>query len=128
MSTEASSGTRPSIRWARRSETTPFSPLPGIEVRPVIGEALMTCWITIEPGAEIPEHAHVNEQLGVVIDGSVTVTANGESRTLEIGDAYLVSPNAIHSGLAGPEGVVLVETFVPVRDDYKRAWEAAGGR
>jgi quercetin dioxygenase-like cupin family protein len=117
----------PMIRWARRSETSAFSPVSGISVQPVIGDAMMTCWIAMEPGAVVAEHSHPNEQSGVVIEGSVTITAAGETRTLEAGDAYLVTSNVPHRGVAGPQGVLLVETFVPAREDYVRAWKAAAG-
>jgi quercetin dioxygenase-like cupin family protein len=119
---------KPPVIWARKSETAAFSPAPGIQVQPVIGEALMTCWITMEPGAVVAEHSHVNEQLGVVIDGSVTITAAGETRTLEAGDAYVVAPDLPHHGVAGADGVVLVESFVPIREEYRRAWEAVAGQ
>ena len=115
------------VTWARRSEVPPFSPAPGIEVQPVIGEALMTCWIAMEPGAEVVEHSHLNEQLGVVVEGSITLTAGGESRTAVVGDAYVVPPHMAHSAVAGAEGVLLVETFVPVREEYERAWRAVAG-
>jgi quercetin dioxygenase-like cupin family protein len=47
-------------------------------VQPVIGESLMTCWIAMEPGAVVAEHSHPNEQLGVVVEGSVSITAKGK--------------------------------------------------
>lgn len=115
----------PPVIWARRSETAAFSPAPGIRVQPIIGESLMTCWIDMEPGAIVAAHSHPNEQLGVVVEGSVTITANAETRTLEVGDAYAVTPNLRHQGVAGPNGAVLVESFVPVREDYVRAWQTA---
>ena len=123
--TAASGEKRAHAIWARRSETVPFSPAPGIEVRPIIGDSLMTCWISIAPGAVVPTHSHINEQCGVVIGGSVTVTAAGETRTLEVGDAYVVTPNLVHEAVAGPEGVVLVEIFSPVREEYRKLWEEA---
>ena len=128
MATESgggASGTTSPVSWVRRAETTPFSPAPGIEVRPVIGGSLMTCWIDFAPGAEVPVHSHINEQLGVVIEGSITITVGNEERRLEVGDAYVVAPDIPHRAVAGPNGVVLVETFVPVREDYRRAWEEA---
>jgi quercetin dioxygenase-like cupin family protein len=115
------------IRWARRAETTAFSAVPGITIQPVVGDAMMTCWIAMEPGAVVAEHSHPNEQSGVVIEGSVTITAAGETRTLEVGDAYLVTSDVPHRGVAGPQGALLVETFVPAREDYVRAWRAAAG-
>jgi unsaturated pyranuronate lyase len=113
--------------WVRRSEVPPFSPAPGIQIQPVIGESLMTCWIAMEPGAVVAEHSHTNEQLGVVVEGSVTLTAAGESRELVVGDAYLMPSDLAHSGVAGADGVLLVETFVPVREEYAKAWRAIAG-
>ena len=72
----------------------------------------------------VVEHSHPNEQLGVVVEGSVTITAAGETRTMVVGDAYVVPSDLVHEGVAGPEGVVLVETFVPIREAYREAWEA----
>jgi hypothetical protein len=37
------------------------------------------------PGAELPEHRHVNEQFGMVIEGSVVFRVGNESRTVEPG-------------------------------------------
>ena len=120
----AGSGAERRATWVRRSEVPPFSPAPGIQIQPVIGDALMTCWITMEPGAIVAEHSHANEQLGVVVEGSVSITAAGETREMTVGDAYVMPSDLAHSGVAGAEGVLLVETFVPVREDYARAWRA----
>jgi quercetin dioxygenase-like cupin family protein len=118
-----SSGAK-SVTWVRRSQLPPFSPAPGIQIQPVIGESLMTCWIAMEPGAIVAEHSHVNEQLGVVVEGSVSITAAGETREMVVGDAYVVPTGLAHSGVAGAEGVLLVETFVPIREEYAKAWRA----
>jgi len=120
----SSSGAAKGVTWARRSQVPPFSPAPGIQVQPVIGESLMTCWIAMEPGAVVIEHSHPNEQLGVVVEGSVSITAEGETREMVIGDAYVVPSDMAHSGVAGADGVLLVETFVPIREEYARAWRA----
>jgi quercetin dioxygenase-like cupin family protein len=119
-----SSGATKGVTWARRSEVPPFSPAPGIQVQPVIGESLMTCWIAMEPGAIVAEHSHPNEQLGVVVEGSVSITAAGETREMVVGDAYVVPMDLAHRGVAGAQGVVLVETFVPIREEYAKAWRA----
>lgn len=123
--TDSTTGTSPRITWASRVGTVPFSPAPGIEVRPIVAQSMMTCWITIDPGVEVPRHAHVNEQCGVVIEGAVTISAAGEQRTLGAGEAYVVASYEEHEAVAGPNGVVLVETFTPVRDEYRRLWEEA---
>ena len=87
------------IAWVRRDDTPPFSPAPGIQMQPVIGEKMMTCWITMAPNAVVAEHSHLNEQLGVVAEGTVTLTAGGESRTVALGDAYIVPPHLPHSAV-----------------------------
>ena len=124
MKASVGSGAAKSVTWVRRSQLPPFSPAPGIEVQPVIGESLMTCWIAMEPGAIVAEHSHVNEQLGVVVEGSVSITAAGETREMVVGDAYVVPTDLAHSGVAGADGVLLVETFVPIREEYAKAWRA----
>ena len=85
---------------------------------------MMTCWIAMEPGAVVAEHSHPNEQLGVVVEGSVSITAEGETREMVVGDAYVVPKDLPHRGVAGAEGVLLVETFVPIRKEYAKAWRA----
>ena len=78
----------------------------------------------MEPGAVVAEHSHPNEQLGVVVEGSVSITAEGETREMVVGDAYVVPKDLAHRGVAGSNGVVLVETFVPIREEYAKAWRA----
>ena len=60
----------------------------------------------------------------MVVEGSVTITAAGETREMLTGDAYVVPSNLAHQGVAGANGVVLVETFVPIREEYAKAWRA----
>jgi quercetin dioxygenase-like cupin family protein len=124
MNASVGSGAAKSVTWVRRSQLPPFSPAPGIQIQPVIGESLMTCWIAMEPGAIVAEHSHVNEQLGVVVEGSVSITSAGETREMVVGDAYVVPSDLAHSGVAGADGVLLVETFVPIREEYAKAWRA----
>ena len=122
--TGATSSGAKGVRWARRSEVPPFSPAPGVQIQPVIGESLMSCWIALEPGAVVAEHSHPHEQLGVVVEGSVSLTVGGERRELVAGDAYVVPSDVVHGGVAGADGVLIVDTFVPVREEYAKAWRA----
>jgi unsaturated pyranuronate lyase len=114
--------------WVRREDIPAFSPGPGFYIQPVIGETVMTCWTALDPGAVVPSHNHVNEQLGVVIEGSIDLTVSGETRTVGAGEAYVVPPYAFHSAIIGDDGVLIIETFVPVREDYVKAWQAAAGQ
>jgi quercetin dioxygenase-like cupin family protein len=86
------------VQWIRRADTAAFSPAPGMRVQPIVGHALMTCWISMNPGAVVVEHQHVNEQIGVVVEGSLQITIDGETRAAMVGDAYVVPPHVVHSG------------------------------
>jgi quercetin dioxygenase-like cupin family protein len=51
---------------------------------------------------------HVNEQLDVlyvVVDGSLTLTVDGEPQELRVGEATIVAKGARRSVVAGPDGV-----------------------
>ncbi len=74
--------------------------------------------IELEPGAEVPEHSHDNEQLGVLIAGSLSFTIGGEHGEVRPGSFWRILANVPHSVVAGPEGAVAVEVFAPPRNEW----------
>ena len=46
--------------------------------------------VDLGPNVRVPEHHHENEQLGIVIQGSVTFTIGAESRVLGPGETYVI--------------------------------------
>jgi quercetin dioxygenase-like cupin family protein len=90
----------------------------GVSGRVVHGERVTFALVELDPGATVPEHSHDNEQLGIVIVGSLTFTVDGDTRELGPGQAWCITKNLPHSVVAGPDGAVLVEVFSPVRDDW----------
>ena len=50
----------------------------GYLARAVHGERLTFAVVEAEPGAELPEHHHGNEQFGMVIEGSVIFRVGDE--------------------------------------------------
>lgn len=97
------------------------SPLPiweGLIARPVEGEQSTLAVIELEPNVSVPEHSHANEQLGVLISGSMTFTVGGEVKTLGPGETWRILGQVPHSVVSGPDGAVLVESFAPRRDDW----------
>ena len=58
----------------------------GIVARSVRGERMTFAVVDLEPGVTAPEHRHGNEQLGLVLRGSVTMVVDGEARTLHAGE------------------------------------------
>ncbi len=90
----------------------------GVLGRTVHGERVTFSLIELDPGVSVPEHSHENEQLGMVLSGSLRFTAGGETRELGPAEAWCITKHVPHSVVSGPEGAVLVEVFSPVRDDW----------
>jgi quercetin dioxygenase-like cupin family protein len=90
----------------------------GVVARSVTSERMTLALIELEPNAVVPEHSHENEQLGIVIEGSLTFTVGDETRELGPGQAWCITKYVPHSVVSGPDGAVLVEVFSPVRDDW----------
>ena len=91
----------------------------GIAVRAVHGDELTLALVELDPGVHLPEHMHANEQMGIVIEGSITFTVGGETRELGPGGTWRIPGDMPHSADVGPEGAVVVDVFAPVRDDWK---------
>jgi quercetin dioxygenase-like cupin family protein len=92
--------------------------LDGYLVRGVHGRQATLSVVEIEPDAELPEHQHVNEQLGMVIAGSLHFRIGDEERDVGPGEIWAIPGNTPHSARGGPEGAVVVEVFAPSRSDW----------
>jgi len=90
----------------------------GVLARAVTGERLTLAVIELDPGAVVAEHSHDNEQLGIVLSGSMVLRVAGEERELGPGETYAVGPNTPHQAVAGAEGAVVIDVFAPRRDDW----------
>jgi quercetin dioxygenase-like cupin family protein len=99
-----------------------IAPLPvwdGLLARAVLGEQSTLAIIELAPNISVPEHSHANEQLGVLIAGSMTFTIDGEVKELGPGETWRILGHVPHSVIAGPSGAVAVESFAPRRDDWE---------
>jgi quercetin dioxygenase-like cupin family protein len=91
----------------------------GISARAVNGERLTMAVVDLDPGAALPEHKHENEQLGFVVDGSITMRIGTEKKELRAGDVYVITSGVPHDAVAGPQGCTVTDVFAPVRSDWK---------
>ncbi len=90
----------------------------GVTVQAVEGARTTLAVIDLEPGAHVPEHRHDNEQLGVLIRGSMRFRIGDETRELGPGHTWRILSNVPHEVTAGPQGAVAIESFTPVRGDW----------
>jgi quercetin dioxygenase-like cupin family protein len=99
----------------------------GVAVRAVHGERITLGVVELEPNSVVPEHRHENEQLGIVLLGSLTFRVGHESRELGPGGTWRIPANTPHELTTGPDGAVLIDVFAPTRDDWS-AFEARAPR
>jgi quercetin dioxygenase-like cupin family protein len=90
-----------------------------IAARSVHGERVTMSVVELDPDAVVGEHHHENEQLGIVIQGSIAFRVGAEQRRLGPGGTWRIPPNTPHEATAGPEGAVVIDVFAPVREDFR---------
>ncbi len=56
------------------------------------------------PGAFYPDHAHPTLSAHIILDGEMSLTQNGETRTYDAGDRVDVEAGTVHSAKMGPSG------------------------
>jgi unsaturated pyranuronate lyase len=91
----------------------------GVVGRSVHGEGLTLGVVELEPDSVVPEHSHANEQLGIVLAGSVMFRVANETRELGAGGTWRIPADVPHEVVTGPEGAVVLDVFAPARDDWK---------
>ena len=92
----------------------------GVSVRAVHGERITLGIVELEPNALVPEHSHENEQLGIVLQGSLTFRVGDELSELGRGGTWNIPADVPHEVTAGPEGAVVLDVFAPTRDDWSQ--------
>jgi len=93
---------------------------PGYLARAVHGAHATFAVVEIEPGAELPEHSHENEQLGLVLRGSVAFRVGDEERTLGPGGTWVIPSGMPHLVRGGADGAVVLDFFAPAREEWKQ--------
>lgn len=94
-------------------------PAPGFLVRPISGERLMLCNVTLQPQSESPLHSHPSEEIGIIIQGEFEMTIGDETKLLKKGDIYIAPPDIIHGGVTHDKRTLMVSAFSPPRKDYE---------
>lgn len=90
----------------------------GYLARAVHGERLTLAVVEVEAGAELPEHRHENEQLGIVLRGSVVFRVGDEEWNVEAGGIWRIPSDTPHTVTAGDAGAVVIDIFSPPRLDW----------
>lgn len=91
----------------------------GVAARTVHGERSTLAIVELDAGSVVPEHSHDHEQLGLVLQGTLTFRVGDETRTLEAGGTWRIPSSVPHEVRVGPEGAVVVDVFAPAREDWR---------
>jgi quercetin dioxygenase-like cupin family protein len=71
-------------------------PLKGVRGKVLQGEKHQTVFLDIDPIGAIPPHSH-SAQWGIILEGEMVLTINGEAKTYRAGDCYFGPEGAPHS-------------------------------
>jgi quercetin dioxygenase-like cupin family protein len=89
-----------------------------VRARKIDGERITLALVELAADAVVPGHRHENEQVGMVITGSITFTIGDETRTLGPGGTWRIPSDMPHQASVGPAGAVVIDIFAPVRSDW----------
>ena len=91
----------------------------GVIARAIEGDRLSLAVIELDPDSVVPEHTHENEQLGIVLSGSVSFRVGDEVRDLGPGGTWRIPSNTPHEVRAGPEGAVAIDASAATPGWYR---------
>jgi quercetin dioxygenase-like cupin family protein len=91
----------------------------GVAARSLHGERLTLAVVELDANSVVPEHSHDHEQLGLVVQGSLTFRVDDETRELTPGGTWRIPSNVPHEVHVGPDGAIVVDVFAPTRDDWR---------
>ena len=99
----------------------PAEPLKGgITRRLVTAKRMMIAHVNLKKGDDVPRHAHDNEQLTYIVEGTLRLWfgANDEREvTVHAGEVVVIPSNVPHRALA-LEDTLDVDVFSPPREDW----------
>jgi quercetin dioxygenase-like cupin family protein len=100
------------------NEIVPLRVWDGVVARVWSGEQAALSAIELEPNSHVPEHAHTNEQAGILLRGRLTFRIGDESKDLRPGSTWAIPASVPHEVHTGPDGAFLIELFAPPRADW----------
>ena len=92
--------------------------MPGFHGKLVHSDHMSIAFWQVKKGAEVPEHAHMNEQIMHVMEGDSEFTLDGDTQVYGPGDIVIIAPHKKHSGRA-LTACKLMDVFSPTREEYR---------
>jgi quercetin dioxygenase-like cupin family protein len=92
------------------------APFAGIVRRALTTDEATVTEYRFEPGATFPGHHHPQEQITLILEGEVRLTAADATETLTAGGWSVVAGGVPHGITAGAAGAAFLAILVPRRD------------
>ena len=83
----------------------------------VSGEAITVGRFELKKGGVVPPHAHVNEQVSIVLSGSLRFRVDGVETVVRGGELMQIPSHALHD-VEATEDTVVIDVFSPIRQDW----------
>jgi len=93
--------------------------IPGINARTFWGEKMLVAVVELDPHTHLPNHSHHHEQVGIILEGKLEFTIDGETRVLEPGDVYTIPGSVEHEAKTLEQPAKVMDVFSPVRGEYQ---------
>ena len=100
------------------SQTT-GEPLPGWHDRYFASQFMSFAYSDVDAGASIHAHSHDEEEVWHIVEGTLEITIDGETRLAGAGTAAVVPPNSVHAVKARTSARVIIANH-PTRERIVR--------
>jgi quercetin dioxygenase-like cupin family protein len=103
------------------TEVAPQRLTDGAVARALHGERSTLVFVELAAGCALPTHAHDNEQIGILVRGSMRFRIGDDLREVRAGDTWVIPGGVAHEvEETGADGAVVIESFAPGREDWKQ--------
>lgn len=92
----------------------------GAQMWSVALERTMLTYFEIEPNSCFDMHSHVNEQISMVLEGELFFKIKDRIICVKKGDVIAIPSNTPHEVFTKKSSVIAVDSWSPVREQYKR--------
>ena len=83
----------------------------------ITGDSLTVGRFELKKGGVVPSHAHVNEQISMVMSGVLLFRIDGREAVVKAGEVMQIPANVPHE-VEVLEDAVAIDCFSPVRQDW----------
>lgn len=104
--------------FVERADCSQHEIFPGVHIFTTAGERMMLSLVELAPHSEVKPHSHPHEQMGLLLEGELTFTIGGQTRTLKPGQMWRIPGGVVHDCVAGDQPAKALDVFQPVREEY----------